>query len=1617
MLSANPTSTPKDLASGTSIHDLLDQLALSALDNRDKGDKLERLMKAYLQTDPMYAEKYSNVWLWKEWPGRGNQPDTGIDLVAQERDTGDLVAIQCKFYEPGHYLAKSDIDSFFTASGKQPFKSRIIISTTDKWSLHAEQALEQQQIPVTRLRVRDLADSPVDWSQFSFEKPEEIRLRTKKSLRPHQRIAHQKVTEGLSEAERGKLIMACGTGKTFTSLKIAESMAGAGKRVLFLVPSLSLLSQTLREWTGDAEVPLRCFAVCSDSKIGRGREDEDLRVHDLAFPSTTDPQKLHEQASKPAPERMTVVFSTYQSIQVVSDAQALGMPEFDLIISDEAHRTTGATLQGEERSHFTKVHDNDIVRGKKRLYMTATPRLYSDDQVTRAAEKEALLWSMDDPEHYGEELHRLNFGEAVAQGLLSDYKVMILAVDEKHVTKTFQAQLADANNELSLDDAVKIVGCWNGLAKRTPDSVEDDGLAGDTAAMKRAVAFAGNIKTSKRIAGMFTDIVEEYLEHAGDDDDLLYCEAAHVDGTFNVLERNNRLDWLKAPTPDNTCRILTNARCLSEGVDVPSLDAVMFLQPRDSEIDIVQAVGRVMRKAPGKKYGYVILPIGIPAGMSASEALADNQKYKVVWQVLQALRAHDERFDSTVNKIELNKKKPKQIDVIGVGGGSEEREGDTSVQDGFAFELDNIGEWRDAIYAKIVEKVGNRRYWESWAKDVAHIAQRHIDRIQTLLEDEESEHAKAFEDFLAGLRRNLNPAVSRDEAIEMLSQHLITRPVFEALFEDYSFSQYNPVSAAMQRMVDLLEEQALEKETESLEGFYESVRENAKGIDNAEGKQRIIVELYDKFFRTAFPRMADRLGIVYTPIEVVDFIIHSAEHALREEFGASISDEGVHVLDPFTGTGTFMVRLLQSGLIKPEDLAHKYRHELHANEIVLLAYYIAAINIEETYHSLAGGEYQPFEGIVLTDTFQMTEDPANGQAGAIFPVLPENSERAEKQKAHDIRVVIANPPYSAGQDSANDDNQNLKYPKLDEAIANTYAAHSTAGYKNSLYDSYIRAFRWASDRIKDKGVICFVTNGSFIDGNAADGMRKTLVDEFSSIYVFNLRGNQRTSGETSRREGGKIFDSGSRATIAITLLVKNPAKQTPGDLHYYDIGDYLSREQKLAAIEEFGSVVGIPWRQVAPNARHDWINQRGEDFQAFQVLGDKRGKDESPIFATYSLGLSTNRDAWVYNFSQDELARNVDRMIDFYNTQVDLYEDAIHAGAEPSEALEVVSNDAARISWSVNLKKDLMAGRRLSFKRSRVFRGSYRPFTKQHVYFDKDLNERPGLTPRLFPTPDAENRLISVTGVSASKPFSALMTDSLPNLDRLEKGQNFPLYYYDEADGDQSGLFSEKPGVAGRYVRRSAITDDTLASYRHRYGDSSITKEDIFYYVYGVLHSPEYRDRFDAELRKELPRIPFTEDFWAFSRAGRELGEIHVNYESQTKHPVTVTTTHSSPDSAEALRVDKMRFPRKDKQPDKSAIIYNKHVTISDIPLKAYEYEVNGKSAVEWIMDRYQVKVDKSGIKNDPNEWSDNPSYILDLLQRIIHVSLETVRIVNALPPLDEKSLDYDSDPVTAIEA
>ncbi|MEF2144885.1 MAG: type ISP restriction/modification enzyme, partial [Desulfovibrionaceae bacterium] len=766
-------------------------------------------------------------------------------------------------------------------------------------------------------------------------------------------------------------------------------------------------------------------------------------------------------------------------------------------------------------------------------------------------------------------------------------------------------------------------------------------------------------------------------------------------------------------------------------------------------------------------------------------------------------------------------------------------------------------------------------------------------------------------------------------------------------------------------------------------------------------------------FRNAFPRMTERLGIVYTPVEVVDFIIHSVNEILQSEFGQTIGSKGVHIIDPFTGIGTFITRLLQSGLITPEQLPHKYKNEIHANEIVLLAYYIAAINIEAVYHSIVGGEYQPFEGICLTDTFQLYE-----KEDLISAMLVDNSTRRKRQKKLDIRVIMSNPPYSAGQVSSNDNNQNVEYLTLDTSIRGTYAKRSTATNKNALYDSYIRAIRWASDRIGNSGVVGFVTNAGYLESNTADGMRRCLAEEFSSIYVFHLRGNQRTSGELSRREGGKIFGSGSRAPIAISLLVKNPAAKRSGQISFYDIGDYLTREEKLEKVHKLSSVAGIAeqegWKTINPDERGDWLSLRDASFDNYIALGDKKG-NQTKLFKNYSCGVQTSRDVWCFNSSKNTVASNMQRMIDFYNSEVDRLVDAyadLDKETRKQKLISHIDTDPKAISWSRSLKNQLVFGRKFDFSEKSLILCMYRPFSKRWLYYDRTFNEVVFQMSHIFPDSITKNLVIVVTGIGEKQDFSAQIVDMIPEFKHHYNGQCFPLYLYDEENPaknhKQASLFDEpKPAKAER-IRRDAITDEGLAHFQEAYPGEQISKEDIFYYVYGLLHSPEYRERFADNLSKELPRIPrvkSTADFWAFSQAGRKLGDLHINYETVEPYPLTVKTSGKPLTDAD-YRVKKMKYGRRGKEKDLTTLIYNEKITLTGIPLEAYEYVVNGKPALDWVVERQCVKTDKaSGIVNDANDWAietmHNPRYPLDLFMRVVTVSLVTMKIVNALPKLD----------------
>ena len=1594
---------------------LLDSFREDARTQRETGRYFEDLALVYFRRDAKQNSCYERVWSYRDWAQeQGRDPsDTGIDLVAKMRGEDGYCAIQAKFYEPGRPLRKGDIDSFIAASDGSEFTHRAIVDTSTKdFGKNLQNTISGLGTPFTRIRLVDLERSSIDWS--SIPTAGEIReqdavQKLGKTPRNHQSEAIAEVNKGFEEADRGQLVMACGTGKTYTAQLIAEDRCA--KRVLVLVPSLALVSQTIAEWCQDTSSPFRALAVCSDSQVGKRRVGGDdaiqYDIHDLAFPATTDAAKLAERMNGGDNGQTTVVFSTYHSLNVIATAQREhDLPKFDLAICDEAHRTTGQIDADREASNFVRVHDPDFLRADKRLYMTATPRIYTDAARSKARELSTVLCTMDDESMFGKVLFYRGFDWAIRNGLLSDYRVVVLALDEDLVSASVQRSLA-ADNELKLSDAVKILGTYKALMKH---SVDPEEFGDDPAPVRRAMAFSNTIRESQRIQREFKGVVHDYHAHYSVSTDApnWQCDIEHVDGSSGATEREELLRWLsEGDDSGGACRILSNVRCLGEGVDVPALDAVLFLHPRKSQIDVVQAVGRVMRRAAGKKRGYVILPIGVPAGVPPEQALADNEKYRVIWQIVNALKSHDERLEAQINATTFGESMPTDKIRVTVGNLAEtapaylsfpsqpggERlpppppEPETPVQ-GI---LDLKGEIAEAVYARIVKRCGARDYWEDWASDVQKIAKNHIARIHSAVSNpRKPEHRELFESFLAELQDDLNPSITPDQAMEMLAQHLITRPVFDAVFSGNTFTKQNSVSQAMQRVIDLLDAENIGKESASLQSFYASVQRRAKEVTTAAGKQNLIRQLYESFFRKSFGKISEQLGIVYTPVEAVDYILHTVDRVLRDEFEFGLGSPGVKLLDPFTGTGTFIVRAIESGLIAPENLPHKYKHDLYANEIVPLAYYIAGINIENSYHAAAGQtRYEPFENLCLTDTFQLSE-----HKGSLSDMFPLNQERIDRQAKLDFLAIVGNPPYSAGQRSANDNAPNVSYPHLDKRIGETYAKGSTAQLKNSLYDSYIRAIRWASDRIGGRGAIGFITNGGWLDGGAMTGLRTCLREEFGSLYVLNLRGDQRTSGEVSRREGGKLFGASSRAPIAISVFVKNQEKVEKGVIHYHDIGDYLGREEKLALLAAFArGEQPVPWERIEPDSYGDWINQRDPAFDTYMPLGDKKAKQAETVFRLYSNGLKTNRDAWCYNASRDELERNVRRSLEFYNSEVERY--ARNGRVERVD--NFIEKNPKRFSWDEAQRKWVEQGRNIDFYPDAVRVSIYRPFTRQWGYFHRTYNNRVYLLPAIFPHADAENRVICVSGIGA-KVASCLMVGALPDVQTMSNGQCFPRYTYSE-------------DLDGQVEQHSNITKDALRAFRDAYPNHAdkIDGDVMFDYIYGLLHSPDYQQQFGKNLLKQLPRVPSVksvEDFFAFAEAGKTLGNLHVNYDQANSYPAQVNGKpfDESDFVDEDFPVQKMRFAGK-RGSDRSRIVYSHKIVVSGIPEAAYEYSVNGRTPIEWVMDRQRVRRhEESGIVNDPNRYAvetvGDSAHPLKLLLRAITVGVETAKIIAALPPL-----------------
>ena len=1553
--------------------ELIAQVRKEVNGHRNQGTAFEKIVVSYLENEPIQKHRFDRVWMLKDVPDGYGIPkrDLGVDIVARERNTGKLTAVQAKFYKDGHRVSKGDIDSFLAQVASKYYSDGIVISTTDNWNDNATTELKEIEKSVNLITLSDLKEAQMDWKLFDFQKNNLNLTKEAKTPRPYQTKIINKALDYYKDHDRGKLIMAPGTGKTFTSLRIAEGIMKQQNKttfkVLYLVPSIQLLSQTLFSWNNDVnnELNMISFSVVSDTKATK--TSDDLSAEDLGFPATTNVERLMEnyKSLQHTENRkdFIVVFSTYQSIEVISKAQKLGFPEFDLIVADEAHRTTGAN-ELHEPSSFTMVHDNKIVKAEKRLYQTATPKIYGQNSKRKAIEQSIEISSMDDKDIYGDEIARLTFGQAVDLGALTDYRVSIIAVDESYVNKNMQSIMKDDNNELQTNDIGKIIGIWNAMVKR-------DGITGEIkgAPMKRAILFANTIAHSSEIADQFNKVVNEYL---GDQAKNSYSvNVKHVDGGMNAIQKKDALNWLAGDIPENEARVLSNVRFLTEGIDVPNLDSVIFFSPKKSQIDIVQAVGRIMRQFEGKNYGYIILPVMIESKADPDKILDNNKKYREVWQVLNALRSTDERFDAKINQLELNKKKPKNLHLNGVDGKPKDtidehtHEKEQTPSEQLSLFEEKWGDVEHAFYGKIVQKVGNRRYLEDFSDDVAKIAKQHIRKIKDLIATQDGAKL-AFAKFMDGLRYNINNSITDEQGIDMIAQHLITQPIFDALFSDYKFAQNNPVSQVLNNVIGAFQVFGFNKDQKALDPLYESVKLRVAGLDNVQAKQKVIVQLYNNFFSKGFKKTTEQMGIVFTPVQIVDFIINSVDWALNKYFGKSLASENVHILDPFTGTGTFITRTLyflqqqmKEGKITYSDILRKYMHELHANEIILLSYYIAAVNIETVFDEINGPErgYKPFNGIVLTDTFESTEK----QGTLDDDMFGNNNKRLKKQQEVPITAIISNPPYSVGQKSENDNNQNVHYPKLDSHIESSYVRNSNSKNIKGMYDSYFKAFRWSSDRIQKHGVIGFITNSAYIDSNSADGFRASIYKEFNHIFILNLRGSIRGKiGEAARKEGKNIFNI--LTGVAIIILVKDNSDQH--EIKYHDIGDYLSKKDKLDFLTTTESINNIDFTDVEPDNNNDWINKKDPQYQEYpSIVGEKI----SP-FLFNAMGVETNRDAWVYGFSKTKVENNIQRMIQNYNFEAQRH---IKTTAE-------LNNDPKYIKWTSELKKRALNGTPLTFNSACMIKSLYKPFTKKWLYYSRPLIHRPGKYYNMW---GKKNRVIFTTGRATTRDFSVLASNCIPEIKCEYNGQGFMEFN----NQDTNELVPNNDNV-----------NDVFAQ---KYG---LAKEKVMPFIYGLLNSSEYQARYANDLRKDLARIPLVKDKEKYVEIGQQLMDLHLNYEKVSIYGGCNIKYTGTP----VYRVKKMKFARKQNdegklEKDHSVIVFNDNITIKNIPEKAYQYIVNGKSAIEWIMDQYQVKTDKkSGITDDPNDYSDDPKYIFNLLLRIINVSVQTVDLINQLPPL-----------------
>ena len=1380
---------------------------------RNAGEMWERLVAEFFRSDPVYRRRFARVSLWREL---SDKEDTGIDAVAETFD-GKKIAIQCKFSgDPDRSLQKGAIDSFIAETDTKEWAGRYVVWSGFKVSPHIDnQIAEDRAVPLNLLTGAVLRTTNTNWSELATTGKAAV-----KAVPPpwkHQTEAVSSAVAVLKRDDRAKLVMACGSGKTFTSQMAAEKIAGIGKTVLFCVPSIALMGQTMRSWAEreDEEgrgVAHKFLGVCSDAGVGK-KDTEDIGgmhktdIAQLEMSVKTDADAIADALKQPVPEgSMRTVFSTYQSLPKIKEAQKKhAAPAFDLVFCDEAHRTTGISLEG--AGYFQLPHNDEDIASAKRIYMTATPKVFSEPSVKKAEKQGKAIWHMGDETIYGEEVYKLSFSKAISDEVLVDYKVHIIQVAEdtaQEILNRFIQQAeehgwskSERNAMLKTDVAARMVGLWQALTG-------DDGCR--TEQLWKSITFLNTVRNSKAFSKIFP-VMCDYLNELSGKTVPVRCQ--HVDGTMSATTRQQHLSWLDSAKLDGEIRVLSNAKCLTEGVDVPSLDAVNFMVPKGSIVDIVQSVGRVMRDVANKRFGHVVVPAVLPLEMKQGFGgyLKSDAHWKTTWNVLRALRSHDDRFASELAVMEVNPDEwPERIVCSvtdnseslesvcfagggdpsfsgardGSGGATEERApGGGGQADGDATwdmspASENRGsntpdpEWlasggkpqhaaptssrvagegeqqtlsfadmlrqfpaevlkmlQENIAVTMLDKVGDRQYWDTWGQDAAKAYRQVKGRLERH-RDSNIEFADEIRETAAALAATLGALGTEEETIATLAQYFVIKPVFKALFGSDEYFSDSPLSKAMNGLAETVEILELDNETAPLSEFYSHVAEKAATVKQHEHRQQLIKHLYQDFIRTVFPAEAKKFGVVYTPNEIVDFILRSVDWALKEHLyiDDGIASEEVNVLDPFAGTGTFLVNLIANSDLLPDDkLKHKYINNLHSTEIMPLPYWATELNMEQAYIARTGGDYLPYDNGVLADTFSMGEKWMTdkvSQQRLDFKTLQENITRATKQDEKKITCIVANPPWAI---------EDIEAPEeIVKRVQETFAKRVNTVLKGGLHDSYVLALGWAVDRIGDRGVVGFVTNNSYLTSNVGAGVRRTFEKEFDHIYVLNLRGKGGAGVSPEQRaiEGDNLFN----VTVgnSVVILVKtgeNPVESRTSVL-YGDTQGLSASDKKTRLINTYrvgDASGGVEWKEVISDYRGDWIEQGHPDWPDLLPIGSsdaKKGKAHSTIFQLYSNGLLTAMDELAQGSCQENVIERAQELCATFNNLV-------LTGEKPINGVPHASNwynDLVRKLEKEQAKEDIDDINFEIVEDINVRQIMVRPWLMQYVFWHKTFNCR-----------------------------------------------------------------------------------------------------------------------------------------------------------------------------------------------------------------------------------------------------------------------------------------------------